>query len=96
MRARGTAEPGWPSIFGRSTIGSQLVPDEIRGAWEDAVAARRDWIEWWESFDYDGERWESPETRQRGFEIMKEATYLTEDNEFVDVDALGSVATNAG
>ena len=70
-------------------IGSQLVPDEIRGAWEDAVAARRDWIEWLDSFDYDGERWESPETRQRGFEIMKEATYLTADNQFVDFDAVG-------
>ena len=70
-------------------VGSQLVPDEIRDAWETAVAARRDWIEWWESFDYDGERWESPETRQRGFEIMREATYLTADNQFVDVDALG-------
>ena len=69
-------------------IGSQLVPDEIRGAWEDSVAAHRDWIEWWESFDYDGERWESPEIRDTALEIMWEATYLTEDNEFVDAEQL--------
>ena len=70
-------------------IGSQLVPDEIREPWDLAVAARRDWIEWWESFDYDGEQWDSPETRQRGLEIMREATYLTADNEFVDLDTVG-------
>lgn len=70
-------------------IGSQLVPDGIREPWDLAVAARRDWIEWWESFDYDGEQWESPETRRRGFEIMREATYLTTDSEFVDFDAIG-------
>jgi hypothetical protein len=69
-------------------VGSRLVPDEIRDAWATAVAARRAWIEWWESFDYDGERWESPETRQRGFEIMRNAIYLTADNRFVDAEHL--------
>lgn len=68
-------------------IGSQLVPGEIREPWDLAVAARRDWFAWWESFEYDGERFESPEVTERALEIMRGATYLVAENDFIHVDS---------
>lgn len=70
-------------------VGSRLVPDEIRDAWDQAVDARRDWIAWWESLDFDGDPWESTETRGRALEIMQQATYLADVDEFVHVDHIG-------
>ena len=55
-----TAEPRLADDLRAFDVGSQLVPDEIRYVWEIVVAARRDWVEWWESFDYDGAWWSCP------------------------------------
>jgi hypothetical protein len=67
-------------------IGSRLAPDEVREVWDVAVEARLDWIAWWESLDYRGDRLDSPEARQQGLEILREATYLAEEHAFVDAD----------
>ena len=95
----GTHDLGWVVDMGDETgrerlaehlrlfeIGNRMVPDEIHEPWDLAVAARRDWIAWWEEFDFNGDelhgmesRNDASATRDLAVEMMRDADYLVDD-----------------
>ena len=60
-------------------VGSELAPDEIRDDWDAVVTARLDWIDWWQSFDFTWEGFESQAAEERAIDLARDAAYLFDD-----------------